>query len=100
MREYSKKINLIQIVNKKIQKFNEIVDDTEHNTIYYIENVDINAKEVNRILMDLDGLAKQINEDNVLEQYLEIRYKLDKLKDHIEKTNQLKQKNSTTKSEI
>ena len=94
MREYSKKINLIQIINKKIKTFNAVAEKSGHNTLYYIENVDIDSNEVNRIIDDIDGLADQITDDELLELYLEVRCKLDKLKVHIQKTNKLKQETS------
>lgn len=93
MREYSKKINLIQITNTKIEHFNELAESLNTNTVYTIENVDINVSEVQRLINDLDLLAKHIEDEALLNSYLETRHYLDKLAAHIRKTNELKQQN-------
>lgn len=96
MREYSKKINLIQIINKKIKELNVLLENTESNSLYYIENVDINEKEVSRLMDDLDAIVNQVTEDDALDKYLEVRHNLDQLKTHIKKTKQLKEQNSVS----
>ncbi len=99
MRAYSKRINLIQIANKKLEIVNQLLKNNGYNEIYYIESTDVDSKDISRAINDLDSLAEPIppEEEYLLHAYLEARCKLDSLRMHIRATNKRKKKHPDSK---
>lgn len=95
MRKYSKRINLIQISNQKIEILNERLKKYGYNQVYTINTTDITPKYVTRLIEDLDSLIKEVSEDSILEAYLDARFKLDDLRMHLRAEEKQEQKQNS-----